>query len=206
MKWFNTTKGYGFIGPDDGSKDVFVHILAVKRAGLGTLRDGMTDATIEVAVHHPTEEDQRAWTVSWNGEEAHVRPVPDIDARELDDWGLPYTSRDYTDRWRAEGGDAYVIGNSSMASLASASRLASSPCTETPMAANACSRPCATSPTNTRNAQPSYAASPSTRCRPRPHDRPHHRREMDGRRRACGRKAQRRGPTAAQRGTRAWRR
>ena len=63
---------------------------AVERAGLCTLRDGMTDATIEVAVHHPTDEDQRAWTVSWNGKEAHVRPVPDIDAGELDDWGLPY--------------------------------------------------------------------------------------------------------------------
>ena len=40
MKWFNTTKGYGFIAPSDGSKDVFVHISAVERAGLSTLRDG----------------------------------------------------------------------------------------------------------------------------------------------------------------------
>ena len=38
-----------------------------------------------------------------------MRPVPDIDAGELDDSGLPYTSRDYTDRWRAESGDAFVI-------------------------------------------------------------------------------------------------
>ena len=40
VKWFNATKGFGFIQPDDGSKDVFVHISAVERAGLGTLADG----------------------------------------------------------------------------------------------------------------------------------------------------------------------
>ena len=40
VKWFNTTKGFGFIAPEDGSKDVFVHISAVERAGLNSLRDG----------------------------------------------------------------------------------------------------------------------------------------------------------------------
>ena len=40
VKWFNPTKGYGFIEPEDGGKDVFVHISAVERAGLSTLREG----------------------------------------------------------------------------------------------------------------------------------------------------------------------
>ena len=40
VKWFNPTKGFGFIQPDDGSKDAFVHISAVERAGLGTLNEG----------------------------------------------------------------------------------------------------------------------------------------------------------------------
>ncbi len=40
VKWFNATKGYGFIQPDDGSKDVFVHISAVERSNLGNLTEG----------------------------------------------------------------------------------------------------------------------------------------------------------------------
>jgi len=39
VKWFNKVKGFGFIRPDDGSKDVFVHISAVERSGLGTLAE-----------------------------------------------------------------------------------------------------------------------------------------------------------------------
>jgi len=40
VKWFNPTKGYGFIEPEDGTKDVFVHISAVQNAGLTGLREG----------------------------------------------------------------------------------------------------------------------------------------------------------------------
>ena len=42
VKWFNATKGFGFIQPDDGGQDVFVHISAVERAGLSGLAEGQT--------------------------------------------------------------------------------------------------------------------------------------------------------------------
>jgi cold shock protein len=40
VKWFNTAKGFGFIQPDDGGQDVFLHISAVERAGLGSIQEG----------------------------------------------------------------------------------------------------------------------------------------------------------------------
>jgi cold shock protein len=40
VKWFNPQRGYGFIQPDDGSKDVFVHVSAVERSGIGNLQEG----------------------------------------------------------------------------------------------------------------------------------------------------------------------
>ncbi len=49
VKWFNSTKGYGFIQPHGGGKDVFVHISAVEKAGLTTLNDGQQIEYEEVA-------------------------------------------------------------------------------------------------------------------------------------------------------------
>ena len=49
VKWFNAQKGYGFIQPDDGTKDVFVHISAVQRAGIGNLNEG---AKLEFDLEH----------------------------------------------------------------------------------------------------------------------------------------------------------
>jgi CspA family cold shock protein len=49
VKWFNATKGYGFIQPVGGGKDVFVHISAVERAGLSTLNEGQSVEFEEVA-------------------------------------------------------------------------------------------------------------------------------------------------------------
>ena len=53
VKWFNTTKGYGFIQPNDGGKDVFVHITAVERSDLRSLTEGQT-------VSFDLERDQRS--------------------------------------------------------------------------------------------------------------------------------------------------
>lgn len=59
VKWFNPAKGYGFIEPEDGSKDVFVHISAVERAGLGDLREGQK-------VEFDVERDDRGKTSATN--------------------------------------------------------------------------------------------------------------------------------------------
>ncbi|MCB1412095.1 MAG: cold-shock protein [Xanthobacteraceae bacterium] len=49
VKWFNPTKGYGFIQPDAGGKDVFVHISAVQKAGLASLNEGQKVEYEEIA-------------------------------------------------------------------------------------------------------------------------------------------------------------
>ena len=49
VKWFNPTKGFGFVRPDQGGKDVFVHISAVEKAGLSSLNEGQTVEYEEVA-------------------------------------------------------------------------------------------------------------------------------------------------------------
>ncbi|KRB49393.1 MAG: cold-shock protein [Pseudomonadota bacterium] len=57
VKWFNGTKGYGFIQPDDGGADVFVHISAVERAGLRSLNEGQK-------VTYELEQDRRSGKMS----------------------------------------------------------------------------------------------------------------------------------------------
>ncbi|ATQ42883.1 cold-shock protein [Caulobacter mirabilis] len=57
VKWFNGTKGFGFIQPDDGGNDVFVHISAVERAGLRSLNEGQK-------VSYELEQDRRSGKMS----------------------------------------------------------------------------------------------------------------------------------------------
>jgi CspA family cold shock protein len=54
VKWFNSQKGYGFIQPQGGGKDVFVHISAVERAGLGSLNEGQVVEYEEVSAKGKT--------------------------------------------------------------------------------------------------------------------------------------------------------
>jgi cold shock protein len=59
VKWFNSARGYGFIEPEDGSKDVFVHISAVEQSDLGELREGQK-------VQFDLEKDQRGKSAATN--------------------------------------------------------------------------------------------------------------------------------------------
>jgi CspA family cold shock protein len=59
VKWFNTQKGYGFIAPEGGGKDVFVHISAVERSGIGNLHEGQR-------VSFETERDRQGKTSACN--------------------------------------------------------------------------------------------------------------------------------------------
>ena len=53
VKWYNSQKGYGFIQPEDGSKDIFVHVSAVERAGLYELKEGQV-VTFEIVANQKT--------------------------------------------------------------------------------------------------------------------------------------------------------
>ncbi len=57
VKWFNTQKGYGFIQPENGDRDVFVHISAVERSGLGSLQEGQR-------ISYELQRDQRSGKVA----------------------------------------------------------------------------------------------------------------------------------------------
>ncbi len=64
VKWFNANKGFGFIEPEDGSKDAFVHISAVERAGLSGLQEGQK-------IEYELEEDQRGRVSAANLQVVH---------------------------------------------------------------------------------------------------------------------------------------
>ena len=75
VKFFNETKGYGFIAPDEGGQDAFVHITAVERAGMRTLRENQRIA-------YDLEEDRRGKMAASNlrsAEEATAEPASDQD-------------------------------------------------------------------------------------------------------------------------------
>ena len=63
VKWFNPTKGYGFIKPDDGGQDVFVHISAVEKAGYTTLAEGARVS--KVAPEGRRMRKRMLWTLLW---------------------------------------------------------------------------------------------------------------------------------------------
>ena len=70
VKFYNSAKGYGFIQPDDGGKDVFVHVTALERAGLRTLVEGQK-VSFDVEADRRTGEDERdehtRGVISWRG-------------------------------------------------------------------------------------------------------------------------------------------
>jgi CspA family cold shock protein len=82
VKWFNSQKGYGFIQPEGGSKDVFVHISAVERAGLSGLNEGQIVEYEEVANKGKTRARRRQKTSRFTADRA-VRSDPVARAKTL---------------------------------------------------------------------------------------------------------------------------
>ena len=78
VKFFNETKGYGFISPDEGGQDAFVHITAVERAGMGTLRENQR-------VGYDLEEDRRGKMAACNLRSAEESTAEPDSANEADE-------------------------------------------------------------------------------------------------------------------------
>ena len=112
VKWFNTTKGYGFIVPEDGQKDVFVHISAVEKAGLRTLTEGQrvsfdveTETVMTVGAIRRREQ-QRQWEAERAAREAEA--AARAEAGETGDPTVIAGEEDYDpeeDGW--DGDDGY---------------------------------------------------------------------------------------------------
>lgn len=77
VKFFNEQKGYGFIAPEDGGQDAFVHITAVERAGMGTLRENQR-------VAYDLEEDRRGKMAAGNLRAADDAPAAESEAPAAD--------------------------------------------------------------------------------------------------------------------------
>jgi CspA family cold shock protein len=85
VKWFNSAKGFGFIAPDDGGKDAFVHISAVERSGLGDLRDGqkVDFDLVSDQKSGKISADKRLWTDRAAGDSGDLLPPTLIIAQPL---------------------------------------------------------------------------------------------------------------------------
>ena len=93
VKWFNPTKGYGFIAPDTGGKDVFVHISAVQKAGMRSLSEGQK-------VGFEVEQQQH--------NQQHHHPVPDAEAthKSSEERALTFAGASPPTTWRGAAPDA----------------------------------------------------------------------------------------------------
>ena len=93
VKWFNAQKGYGFIQPEDGSKDVFVHVSAVERSGLGNLHEGQK-------VSFEVQRGQQGKTSAVNLQ--RHRPPEPSEGGEPESGSLLHSARGCAGRWEAQ--------------------------------------------------------------------------------------------------------